>query len=70
MDNKVVQTYTEADVLQFAEFIAKYQLEADGSVKALPTAIIEAKERLEYNDFRIRPENSVDGKEHIFSFGK
>lgn len=70
MDDKVVQVYTEKQILQFAEFIAKYQLEADGSTKMLQTAILDAKERLEFNDFRIRPENSVDGKEHIFEFGK
>lgn len=70
MDDKVVQVYTEKQILQFAEFIAKYQLEADGSTKMLQTAILDAKERLEFNDFRIRPENSVDGKEHVFEFGK
>lgn len=70
MDNKVITVYSEKDIEKFAKFITKWQLESDGSIKALATAILEAKERLEYNDFRIRPENSVDGKEHIFEFGK
>lgn len=69
MDNKVKE-YTNEQILQFAEFIAKFQLEADGSQKALATAMLDAKERLEYDDFRIRPENSADGKEHIFTFSK
>ena len=59
--------YSEKDIQRFAEFLVKFQVEADGSTKAMPTAINEAKERLEYGDFKVRPANSVDGKEHIFS---
>ena len=64
----VTTQYSDQDVQQLAEFLVQYQLEADGSIKALPTAIIEAKERLQYDDFKVRAENSVDGKEHIFTF--
>ena len=64
MKNKV----TEKQIQALAEFLVKFQLESDGSTKAMPTAINEAKERLEYDDFKIRPQNSVDGKEHIFTF--
>lgn len=68
--NKITVTrqYTEKEILQLAEFLVKYQVEHDGAAKLLPTAVLEAKERLLYEDFVVRPENSVDGKEHIFSF--
>lgn len=66
----ITREYTTKDITDFAEFIAKYQLENDGSQKALSTAINEAKERLMYDDFTIRPQNSVDGKEHVFTFNK
>lgn len=64
----IARTYTEKELLQFAEFLVKYQLEADGSIKALPTAINEVRERIQYDDFTVRAENSVDGKIHVFSF--
>lgn len=64
----ITRTYTENEILQFAEFLVKYQLESDGATKLLPTAILEAKERILYDDFTVRAENSVDGKIHIFSF--
>ena len=64
----ISKTYTQQDILKFAQFLVDYQLEADGSTKLLPTAINEAKERLEYEDFKIRPQNSVDGKEHSNGF--
>lgn len=66
----LTKTYTDEDIKDLAKFLVKYQLEADGSTKVLATAISEAKERLEYEDFVIRPQNSVDGKEHIFTFDK
>ena len=66
----ISRTYSEQDILEFATFLAKYQLEADGSIKMLRTAINEAKERLQYDDFTVRAANSVDGKEHVFTFGK
>lgn len=66
----ISKTYTQQDILKFAQFLVDYQLEADGSTKLLATAINEAKERLEYEDFKIRPQNSVDGKEHTFTFTK
>ena len=64
------KTYTDEEIKALAEFLVKYQLEADGSIKLMATAINEAKERIVYEDFVIRPQNSVDGKEHIFSFNK
>ncbi len=60
----------EKDIYALAEFLVKYQLEADGSTKLFATAINEAKERAEYGDYKIRAQNSVDGKEHIFSPSK
>lgn len=66
----MIAKYTEQDVKDLAEFLAKYQLEPDGSEKAMPTAMNEARERIEYEDFIVRPQNSVDGKEHIFTFNK
>ena len=66
----ITKTYTEQDIKDLAEFLAKWQLEADGSEKAMPTAMNEAKERIEYEDFIVRAQNSVDGKEHIFTFNK
>ena len=59
---------TEKQIQALADFLVKYQLEDDGSIKAMPTAINEAKERLEYEDFIVRAANSVDGKEHTFQF--
>ena len=59
---------TEKQIQALVDFLVKYQLEDDGSIKAMPTAINEAKERLEYDDFIVRAANSVDGKEHIFTF--
>lgn len=64
----VTKTYTDKDIHDLAEFLVKYQLESDGSTKLLRTAINEAKERIEYEDFVVRAQNSVDGKEHIFTF--
>ena len=66
----LTKTYTKEDIQALAEFLVKYQLEADGSTKLLATAINEAKERIEYEDFIIRAQNSVDGKEHIFTPNK
>lgn len=67
---QITKTYTEADILRFAEFLVKYQLEYDGSPKLLATAINEAKERIPCEDFTVRAANSVDGKEHVFTFNK
>ena len=64
----ITRQYSEKEILQFAEFLVKYQVEADGATKLLPTAVLEAKERILYDDFVVRPENSVDGEKHIFSF--
>lgn len=66
----MTKTYTKEQIQALAEFLVKYQLESDGSIKALPTAMLEAEERLQYEDFIVRPQNSVDGKEHIFTFNK
>lgn len=66
----LTKTYTDDDIKALAEFLVKYQLEADGSTKMMATAINEAKERIEYEDFVIRAQNSVDGKEHVFTFNK
>ena len=66
----MTKTYNESQVLALAEFLVKYQKESDGSTKAMPTAINEAKERIDYEDYKVRPQNSVDGKEHIFTFNK
>ena len=66
----MIRIYTEEDVKSLAEFLAKYQLESDGSTKAMPTAMNEARERIQYEDFIVRAQNSVDGKEHIFTFSK
>lgn len=60
--------YTNEDVKALAEFLVQYQLEQDGSAKLLATAMNEAKERIIYHDFVVRAQNSVDGKEHIFTF--
>lgn len=57
---------TQEQIQKLAEFLVKYQPEYDGAVKLMPTAINEAKERWECGDFKVRPQNSVDGKEHIF----
>ena len=62
--------YTEQDVKDLAEFLVKWQLEYDGAPKLMMTAINEARERIKCEDFRVRPQNSVDGKEHIFTFNK
>lgn len=64
------KTEENPQVLALAEFLVKYQVEDDGCTKVLATAIKEAKERIEYHDFKIRSQNSVDGKEHIFTFDK
>ena len=66
----MTQIDNESKVMALAEFLVKYQKEDDGSIKALPTAINEAKERIIYEDYIVRPQNSVDGKEHIFTFDK
>ena len=66
----MIVKYTEQDVKDLAEFLAKYQLEADGSTKEIRTAMNEAKERMIYEDFIVRPQNSVDGKEHIWTPSK
>lgn len=57
---------TPEQIQKFAEFLVKYQPEYDGAVKLMSTAINEAKERWECEDFKVRSQNSVDGKEHIF----
>ena len=66
----MIVKYTEQDVKDLAEFLAKYQLEADGSTKEIRTAMNEAKERIQYEDFTVRSQNSVDGKEHIWTPSK
>lgn len=66
----MIAKYTEQDVKDLAEFLAKYQLEPDGSTKEIRTAMNEARERIEYEDFIVRPQNSVDGKEHIWTPSK
>ena len=66
----MIVKYTEEDIKALAEFLTKYQLEADGSIKAMPTAMNEARERIQYEDFIVRPQNSVDGKEHIWKPSK
>lgn len=68
MFNKEEHMITNEQIQQLAEFLVKWQKEDDGSIKAMPTAINEAKERFEYEDFIVRAANSVDGKEHIFKF--
>ena len=66
----MTKTYNESKVMALAEFLVKYQKENDGSAKAMPTAINEAKERIVYEDYRVRPQNSVDGKEHVWTPSK
>lgn len=66
----MAQIDNESKVMALAEFLVKYQKEDDGSIKALLTAINEAKERIIYEDYIVRSQNSVDGKEHIFTFDK
>ena len=72
MDGKITitKTYTEADIAKLAQFLVDYQLEDNGSPKLMATAMNEAKERLQYDDFTVRAQNSVDGKEHVFTFSK
>lgn len=62
--------YTEEDIKALAEFLVKYQIEENGAPKLMATAMNEARERIQYDDFTIRAQNSVDGKEHIFTFNK
>lgn len=66
----MIVKYTDQDIKDLAEFLAKWQLEADGSIKEIRTAMNEAKERIQYEDFTVRPQNSVDGKEHIWTPSK
>lgn len=66
----MIDKYTEQDVKELAEFLAKYQLEDDGSIKEIRTAMNEAKERIQYEDFIIRPQNSVDRKEYVWTPSK
>lgn len=67
---QITRKYSESDIIKLAEFLVQYQVEYDGSAKLLPTAINEAKERITCEDFTVRAQNSVDGKEHIFTFSK
>ena len=66
----MIAKYTDEDIKSLAEFLTKYQLEDDGSLKEIRTAMNEAKERMQYEDFTVRPQNSVDGKEHIWTPSK
>lgn len=56
----------EQTIKALAEFLVEHQVEQGGGTKLMATALNEAKERFECGDFKVRAQNSHDGKEHIF----